>query len=74
VCGTRSLIFEGPTSRQCNHEEMMWQACNRPVELNWWIDNGGDTTLASYRELGDGADISTIVVPRSHLHGSLIWR
>jgi hypothetical protein len=68
VCGTRSLIFEGPTSRQCNHEEMMWQACNRPVELNWWIDNGGDTTL------GDGADISTIVVPRSHLHGSLIWR
>jgi serine/threonine protein phosphatase 1 len=46
---------------------MIWQDCNHPVELNWWIDNGGDTTLASYRELDDGADISTIVVPRSHL-------
>jgi serine/threonine protein phosphatase 1 len=50
-----------------NHELMMWQACNRLVELNWWIDNGGDATLASYREMGDGADISTIVVSRSHL-------
>jgi serine/threonine protein phosphatase 1 len=50
-----------------NHEVMMWQACNRLVELDWWIDNGGDTTIASYREMGDGADISTIVVSRSHL-------
>jgi serine/threonine protein phosphatase 1 len=50
-----------------NHEVMMWQACNRLVELNWWIANGGDKTLASYRELGGGDEISTIVVPRSHL-------
>jgi serine/threonine protein phosphatase 1 len=49
-----------------NHEVMMLQACNRLVELNWWIENGGDTTLASYKELRD-ADISTLVVPRSHL-------
>jgi len=50
-----------------NHEVMMWQACNRLVELNWWIDNGGDMTLASYRDLGDATDISTMVVPMSHL-------
>jgi serine/threonine protein phosphatase 1 len=50
-----------------NHEMMMWQACNRLVDLNWWIDNGGEATLASYRKLADGEDISTTVVPRSHL-------
>jgi serine/threonine protein phosphatase 1 len=50
-----------------NHEEMMWQACNKLADPNWWIDNGGDTTLGSYRELEVGADRATIVVPRSHL-------
>jgi Calcineurin-like phosphoesterase len=50
-----------------NHEGMMWQACNKQVELNWWIENGGDTTLASYRELSGAVDISTNIVPRSHL-------
>jgi serine/threonine protein phosphatase 1 len=50
-----------------NHEVMMWQACNKLVERDWWIDNGGDATLASYRDFGDGTDISTAVVPRSHL-------
>jgi serine/threonine protein phosphatase 1 len=32
------------------------------VDREW-----GDTTLASYRELSDAADISTNVVPKSHL-------
>jgi serine/threonine protein phosphatase 1 len=50
-----------------NHEVMMWQACNKQVELNWWIENGGDTTLVSYRELAGAADISTNAVPKSHL-------
>jgi serine/threonine protein phosphatase 1 len=50
-----------------NHEEMMWQACNKLADPNWWIDNGGNTTLGSYRELEDDADGATIVVLRSHL-------
>jgi calcineurin-like phosphoesterase family protein len=50
-----------------NHEVMMWRACNKLAELDWWIGNGGDTTLACYRDFGDGSDISTVVVPRSHL-------
>jgi serine/threonine protein phosphatase 1 len=31
-----------------NHEAMMWQVCNNLAELDWWIENGGDATLASY--------------------------
>src|SRR5271169_4752458 len=31
-----------------NHEAMMWQVCNNLAELDWWIANGGDRTLASY--------------------------
>jgi serine/threonine protein phosphatase 1 len=31
-----------------NHEAMMWETCNKVAELNWWIKNGGDQTLASY--------------------------
>lgn len=50
-----------------NHEVMMWESCNNLADLNWWIENGGDTTLASYRELSDAADISTRVVPKAHL-------
>jgi serine/threonine protein phosphatase 1 len=50
-----------------NHEAMMWESCNNLADLNWWIENWGDTTLASYRELSDAADISTSVVPKSHL-------
>ena len=29
-----------------NHEEMLWEACNNPAKLSWWIMNGGDQTLA----------------------------
>ena len=31
-----------------NHEAMMWEACNNLAEMGWWIENGGDRTLASY--------------------------
>jgi serine/threonine protein phosphatase 1 len=31
-----------------NHEAMMWKTCNNLAELSWWIENGGDHTLASY--------------------------
>jgi serine/threonine protein phosphatase 1 len=50
-----------------NHEVMMWESCNNLADRKWWIENGGDTTLASYRELSDAADISTRVVPKAHL-------
>jgi serine/threonine protein phosphatase 1 len=31
-----------------NHEAMMWEACNKLAEMNWWTKNGGAQTLASY--------------------------
>lgn len=46
-----------------NHEAMMWQACNRLADLDWWVSNGGNTTLSSYSQLT--FDIS--VVPKPHL-------
>ncbi|HEX3161246.1 MAG TPA: metallophosphoesterase [Pseudolabrys sp.] len=48
-----------------NHEAMMWEACNRRLDLSCWIENGGDRTLASYRERSGPAD--SFAVPRSHL-------
>ncbi len=48
-----------------NHEVMMVEACSERVELNWWIENGGGATLASYGQ--SDAAISTAVVPRSDL-------
>jgi serine/threonine protein phosphatase 1 len=50
-----------------NHEVMMVEACSERVELNWWIENGGGATLASYGEFLSTAGVSTAVVPRSHL-------
>jgi serine/threonine protein phosphatase 1 len=50
-----------------NHEAMMWEACNKRADLNFWIENGGDTTLASYREPSDAAGSLTFLVPKSHL-------
>ena len=31
-----------------NHEAMMWAVCHNHAELKWWVENGGDRTLASY--------------------------
>jgi serine/threonine protein phosphatase 1 len=46
-----------------NHEAMMWQVCNNLAELKWWVENGGDRTLASYgSENGDPRS-----VPSAHL-------
>jgi serine/threonine protein phosphatase 1 len=64
----RLMEFRSETLRlvalKGNHEVMMWETCNKRVELNCWIENGGDATLASYREPSDAAD--SLVVPRSH--------
>ena len=32
-----------------NHEAMMTLALRNPDRLDWWTDNGGDATIASYR-------------------------
>jgi serine/threonine protein phosphatase 1 len=67
----RLIEFRSDTLRlvalKGNHEAMMLEACSKRVELNWWLENGGDATLASYGESFSSAGISTAVVPRSHL-------
>jgi serine/threonine protein phosphatase 1 len=45
-----------------NHEAMMSEVCNNLAELDWWIENGGDRTLASY-----GSDTDPRSVPSAHL-------
>ena len=34
-----------------NHEAIMALALRDPTQLDWWTDNGGDRTIASYRDL-----------------------
>lgn len=41
-----------------NHEDMMVETINQPLDFGWWVGNGGGATLASY---ADG------VVPQAHL-------
>lgn len=54
------------TSLKGNHEVMMWAVCNNLAELDWWRENGGDETMASYgRFFGESA--SWRIVPRCHL-------
>lgn len=33
-----------------NHEVMMALALRNPERLDWWMDNGGDATVGSYRD------------------------
>jgi serine/threonine protein phosphatase 1 len=49
-----------------NHEEMMWEACNNPAKLIWWIMNGGDQTLASYGQSSQ-EKFDPHIVPPAHL-------
>ncbi|OKO86846.1 metallophosphoesterase family protein [Bradyrhizobium sp. AS23.2] len=49
-----------------NHEAMMWEACNNLVETEWWIENGGNETLASYGEFIPGVSLRS-VIPQHHL-------
>jgi serine/threonine protein phosphatase 1 len=49
-----------------NHEDIMWQACRRPAQLEWWIQNGGGTTLISYGQ-HDGDVANVHAVPVEHL-------
>ena len=49
-----------------NHEAMMWEACNNLVESAWWIENGGNETLASYGSYSLGVPLQQII-PDHHL-------
>lgn len=49
-----------------NHEAMMWEACNNLVETEYWLANGGDTTLVSYGEFRAGDSIRSLI-PERHL-------
>jgi len=49
-----------------NHEAMMWEACNNLVETDWWLENGGEATLASYGGLHTGESLRTLI-PERHL-------
>jgi serine/threonine protein phosphatase 1 len=50
-----------------NHEAMMWETCNNLAELSWWIENGGDQTLASYGGQSSQGGFDPRIVPRAHL-------
>lgn len=41
-----------------NHEDMMYESLMKPLDLGWWVGNGGETTLKSYSN----------EVPSNHLH------
>jgi serine/threonine protein phosphatase 1 len=41
-----------------NHEDMMHETLMAPLDPNWWVGNGGETTLKSYNN----------EVPSNHLH------
>ena len=47
-----------------NHEAMMWECCKNLSELDRWLKNGGDQTLASY---GKFAILDVSAVPAAHL-------
>jgi serine/threonine protein phosphatase 1 len=49
-----------------NHEAMMWETCNHLGELSWWIQNGGDLTLASYGQTPQ-ENLDPAIVPPAHL-------
>ena len=49
-----------------NHEAMMWQTSNKLAELDWWIRNGGDRTLASYGQ-SSSENPDPRIVPQAHL-------
>jgi serine/threonine protein phosphatase 1 len=50
-----------------NHEAMMWEVCNGLSELDWWIQNGGNRTLESYKS-DPQQDFDLSIVPKAHLN------
>jgi serine/threonine protein phosphatase 1 len=65
-CQVVARLVDGPddpratwTCLKGNHEDMMIQAARDPTLMDWWVGNGGDRTLASYRSAG--------IAPGDHL-------
>lgn len=53
---------------QGNHEQIMLQSITTPLHPDWWVSNGGDTTLGSYGWGGEPyIQLSYEVVPKDHL-------
>jgi serine/threonine protein phosphatase 1 len=50
-----------------NHEAMMWECCRNLSEMDWWLKNGGEQTLASYGVSRSASLIDASAVPREHL-------
>lgn len=55
--GVLERLMRGPgqpgwawTCLKGNHEDMLLQVVASPGLMDWWIGNGGDATLASYRD------------------------
>ena len=54
--GVLDRLMAGPTPGwrwiclKGNHEAIMALALRNPDRLDWWIENGGETTVASYRD------------------------
>jgi serine/threonine protein phosphatase 1 len=49
-----------------NHEAMMWECCRNLSEMDRWLKNGGDQTLASYRRIAS-TSLDVSAVPPAHL-------
>jgi Calcineurin-like phosphoesterase len=66
----RLMNFRSPTQQlialKGNHEAMMWEACNNLLELERWLELGGDATLASYGTFADPVE-AVRAVPAAHL-------
>ncbi len=53
---------------QGNHEAMMLESIQTPLDASWWIGNGGDATLRSYGWGGEPYGLLAYeVVPKAHL-------
>ncbi len=53
-----------------NHEDIMWQTCQKLPHCDWWIGNGGASTLVSYGHPESGPIYLNVVLD-DHLHW--IW-
>ena len=61
VAGWKWVCLKG------NHEDMMRRAYGDPGDVEWWVENGGDQTLASYGWREGEAAKPAGFVPQAHV-------
>ena len=63
LCGNQIICLKG------NHEDMMVQSIVTPLEPDWWVGNGGGSTLLSYGhpDVKYMSDVSYAYVPEEHI-------